>query len=145
MLPQAIGADSDLLMRNFRASSPNRRSDSLFFALLSALVALLPRLLDRLLVGNYETDPQAARTLRSPNNTLLVGFLLSRLPLCIPLGSGGLTLEDADLLPQGDELQSEVMSRAEEGTEPRKKSQEKPGHGPSLRDSVDRSQIPVSC
>ena len=30
------------------------------------------------------------------------------------------------------------MSRAEEGTEPRKKSQEKPGHGPSLRDSVDR-------
>ena len=38
------------------------------------------------------------------------------------LGSGVLTLEDADLLPEGDELQSEVMSRAEEGTEPRKKS-----------------------
>ena len=61
------------------------------------------------------------------------------------LGSGVLTLEDADLLPQGHELQSQVMSQAEEGTEPRKKSQEKPGHGPSLRDSVDRSQIPVSC
>ena len=37
-------------------------------------------------------------------------------------GSRILTLEDADLLPEGDELQSEVMSRAEEGTEPRKKS-----------------------
>jgi hypothetical protein len=35
------------------------------------------------------------------------------------------------------------MSGAEEGTEPRKKSQEKPGHGPSLRDSVDRK--PDSC
>ena len=32
--------------------------------------------------------------------------------------TGVLTLEDADLLPQGDELQSQVMSRAEEGTEP---------------------------
>ena len=86
LLPQAIAADSDLLMRNFRASSLNRRSDSLFFALLSALLAFLPRLLDRLIVGGYDTDPQAARPLRSPNNTLLVGFLLSRLPLCIPLG-----------------------------------------------------------
>jgi hypothetical protein len=28
------------------------------------------------------------------------------------------------------------MSRAEEGSEPRKKSQEKPGHGPSLHDAV---------
>ena len=53
-------------------------------------------------------------------------------------GSRILTLEDADLLPQGDELQSEVMPRAGEGTEPRKKSQEKPGLGPSLRDAVDR-------
>ena len=31
------------------------------------------------------------------------------------LGSRVLTLEDADLLPQGDELQSQVMSGAEEG------------------------------
>ena len=55
------------------------------------------------------------------------------------LGSRVLTLEDADLLPQGDELQSQVMSGAEEGTEPREKGQEKSGHEPSLRDSVDRS------
>ena len=53
-------------------------------------------------------------------------------------GSRILTLEDADLLPQGDELQSEVMPRAEEGTQPRKKSQEEPDHGPSLHDLVDR-------
>jgi len=54
------------------------------------------------------------------------------------LGSGVLTLEDADLLPEGDELQSEVMSRAEEGTEPRKRRQKKPDHGSSLHDTVER-------
>src|SRR6516225_10494714 len=53
-------------------------------------------------------------------------------------GSRILPLEDADLLPQGDELQSEVMSRAEEGTGPREKSQKKPDHGPILHDAVDR-------
>ncbi|HEY6291195.1 MAG TPA: hypothetical protein VI455_06475, partial [Terriglobia bacterium] len=51
-------------------------------------------------------------------------------------GSPVLTLEDADLLPQGDELQSQVMSGAEEGTEPREKSQKKPDHEPSLHDAV---------
>src|SRR6516165_8896139 len=56
----------------------------------------------------------------------------------VQLRPGVFALENADLLPQGDELQSQVMSRAEEGTEPRKKSHEKPGHGPSLHDSVDR-------
>jgi hypothetical protein len=30
------------------------------------------------------------------------------------------------------------MSRAEEDTEPREKSQKKPDHGPSLHDAVDR-------
>ena len=52
-------------------------------------------------------------------------------------GLGLVTLEDADLLPQGDELQSEVMSRAEEGTEPREKGQKKPDHGASLHDAFD--------
>jgi hypothetical protein len=54
------------------------------------------------------------------------------------LRSGFLTLEDADLLSQGDELQSEVMSGAEEGTEPRKKRQEKRDHEPSLHEAVGR-------
>ena len=53
-------------------------------------------------------------------------------------GSRILALEDADLLPEGDELQSEVMSRAEEGTEPRKRRQKKPDHGSSLHDTVER-------
>src|SRR5215469_12338048 len=47
------------------------------------------------------------------------------------LGSGVLTFEDADLLPQGEELQSRVMSRAKEGTEPREKSKKKLYHGRS--------------
>ena len=51
-------------------------------------------------------------------------------------GPGVLTFEDADLLPQGDELQSQVMSGAEKGPEPREKSQKKPDHGPSLHDTV---------
>ena len=61
------------------------------------------------------------------------------------LGSGVLALEDPDLLPQGDELQPEVMSRAEEGTGPREKSQKKPDHGPILHDAVDRKAVPASC
>ena len=64
----------------------------------------------------------------------------------IPKGQPGsrvLALEDGDLLPQGDELQSEVVPGAEEGTELKKTSQEKPGHEPSLRDSGD--QKPGSC
>jgi hypothetical protein len=51
-------------------------------------------------------------------------------------GSRILKLEDADLLPEGHEFQSEVMSRAEEDTEPREKSQKKPDHGRSLHDAV---------
>ena len=51
-------------------------------------------------------------------------------------GSGVLTFEDADLLPQGDELHSQVMSGAEKGTEPREKSQKKPDYGPGLHDPV---------
>jgi hypothetical protein len=53
-------------------------------------------------------------------------------------GSRILTLDDADLLSEGNEFQSEVMSRVEEDTEPREKSQKKPDHGPSLHDAVDR-------
>src|SRR5215831_21001313 len=53
-------------------------------------------------------------------------------------GSGVLALEDADLLSQGNQLQSQFMSRAEEGTEPRKRRQKKPDHGSSLHDTVDR-------
>src|SRR5262249_37809069 len=60
-------------------------------------------------------------------------------------GSGILALENADLLSQGDELQSQLVSRAEEGTEPRERIQKKPDHGPSLHDSVDRSRVPASC
>jgi hypothetical protein len=52
-------------------------------------------------------------------------------------GSGVLRLEDADLLPQGKELQSQVMSRAEEDTDPTEKKQKKPNHGPSFHDAVD--------
>ena len=39
-------------------------------------------------------------------------------------------------MPEGDELQSHVMSGAEEGTQPREKSQKKTDHGPSLHDAV---------
>src|SRR6516162_11523728 len=53
-------------------------------------------------------------------------------------GRGFLRLRTPTCLPEGDELQSEVMSRAEEGTEPRKKSQKKPDHGSSLHDTVER-------
>jgi hypothetical protein len=48
-------------------------------------------------------------------------------------GSGVLALEDSDRLPDGDVLQSQVMSPAEEGTEPREKTQKKPNHGPIYR------------
>jgi hypothetical protein len=50
-------------------------------------------------------------------------------------GSRILTLEDTDLLPQGDEFQSQIMSRAEEDAEPREKSQKEPDHGRSLHDT----------
>ena len=53
-------------------------------------------------------------------------------------GSRILALEDADLLSQSNQLQSQVMSRAEEGTEPRKRRQKKPDHGSSLHDTVER-------
>ena len=42
------------------------------------------------------------------------------------------------LEPEGDELQSQVMSGAEKGTEPREKSQKKLDHGPSLHDAGAR-------
>ena len=57
------------------------------------------------------------------------------------LGTRVLTFEDADLLPQDDELQSQVMSGAEEGTEPNETSPKKPDHGPSLHDTVHRKQV----
>ena len=60
---------------------------------------------------------------RSQRLTRGLGFLRLRTPTC---------------LPEGDELQSEVMSRAEEGTEPRKRRQKKPDHGSSLHDTVER-------
>ena len=56
-------------------------------------------------------------------------------------GSRIFTLEDSDLLPEGNELQSEVISRAEENTEPREKKQKKPNHGPSLHDSLGGRQV----
>ena len=55
--------------------------------------------------------------------------------------SGVLALEDSDLLPEGDELQSQVMSRAQEGTEPREKTQKKPNHRPSLHESVGEGRF----
>ena len=59
-------------------------------------------------------------------------------------GSRILPLEDADLLPQGDELQSEVMSRAEEGTEPRKKAREAGSWAQFYVTQSAGSQIPAS-
>jgi hypothetical protein len=53
------------------------------------------------------------------------------------LGSGVVTLGHAEVQSQGDELHSQVMSGAEEGTEPREKSQKKADHGPlGLHDTV---------
>ncbi len=59
----------------------------------------------------------------------------------IPAGqlrSRVLASENADLLPQADKLKCEAMSRAEEGTNPRNKRQEKAGHRPTLHDSIMR-------
>ena len=61
------------------------------------------------------------------------------------LGSGVLALEDADLLPQGDDLQSQVMPRAEESIEPEEHCQQKPDHSSSLSDSVGLKPLRASC
>jgi len=45
-------------------------------------------------------------------------------------GSGVLTLEHADLLPQGEELQSEVMSRAEKAANQERKARRSRVMGP---------------
>jgi hypothetical protein len=63
-------------------------------------------------------DHQGARPFRPPTPEAQPEETIAK----PQLGSGILTLEDADLLSQGDELQSQVMSAAEEGTEPREKS-----------------------
>jgi hypothetical protein len=52
------------------------------------------------------------------------------------LGSRVLTFDYADLLAEGNEFQTRVISGAKEDTEPREKSQKKPDHGPSLHDTV---------
>ena len=61
------------------------------------------------------------------------------------LGSGVVALAGPDLLRLGDELQCQIMSGAQEGTEPREKSQKKPDHGPVYMTQSTGSLVPASC
>ena len=64
-------------------------------------------------------DHQRARPFRPPTPEAQPEETIAK----SQLGSRVLTFEDADLLPQGDELQPQVISGAEEHTEPREKNQ----------------------